>query len=216
MRLRPSGRQGPLATQFRSFIAYQASEAQTWEHMALTRARVLAGDPDACGRRRRRDPSDAVSGARDQRRCRPTSARCAPSWRKEKGDSAFWDFKLVAGGLLDVEFLAQFLVLRHAHRHPSLLVQAPLAVIERAGAEGLLDAAEADALIDAYRIQTALAQLTRLTVEDNFDPAKAGVGVIRRLCAAANQPDLSALTSALADMRIAVRAILRRHLAWTE
>ncbi len=215
VRLRPSGRQGPLATQLSSFISYQASEAQTWEHMALTRARVLAGDPTLAN-----DVEAAIRATLCRAREITTLQADIRAMRalvgKEKGDSAFWDFKLVAGGLLDVEFLAQFLVLRHAHRHPSLLVQAPLAVIERAGAEGLLDAAEADALIDAYRIQTALAQLTRLTVEDNFDPAKAGVGVIRRLCAAANQPDLSALTSALADMRIAVRAILRRHLAWTE
>ena len=44
MRLRPSGRKGPLATQFSAFALYQRDEAETWEHMALTRARVVAGD----------------------------------------------------------------------------------------------------------------------------------------------------------------------------
>ena len=56
MRLRPSGRKGPLATQFSAFALYQRDEAETWEHMALTRARVVAGDASLARRHRRRDP----------------------------------------------------------------------------------------------------------------------------------------------------------------
>ena len=79
MRLRPSGRQGPLATQLASFKLYQQDEAETWEHMALTRARVVAGDASLGGRRRRDGAADADRQAR-RGRDRPRDARrCARS-----------------------------------------------------------------------------------------------------------------------------------------
>lgn len=218
MRLRPSGRQGPLATQLRAFVQYQADEAQTWEHMALTRARVVAGDPRLASAvitaiaetlRTTRDPDMLRADVRSMRALVAT----------EKGEADFWDMKLAAGGLLDIEFAAQFLLLRFAADQPLLLREPeatgqPATIIDLALRLGLLPAQDGAVLTRAYRLQTAIAQLTRLMVEGRFDPATAGPGVIRRICAAANQPDLSSLQSELADLRVEVRAILRSLLAW--
>lgn len=215
LRLRPSGKQGPLAVRMSAFVGYQADEAQTWEHLALTRARVVAGDPalaadvEAVIRTtlvKKRDPGALQA---DVRTMRALIAR-------EKGETDFWNTKLVAGGLLDVEFIAQYLVLRFAETSPSLLLHAPPAIIAEACRLGLLDDTAGGLVLAAYRTQAALAQLISLSIEGPFDPARAGAGVVRRLCAVANQPDLSALQSELADMRSHVRSVLRELLAWAD
>ena len=79
MRLRPSGQKGPVATQLSSFIDYQASEAWTWEHMALTRARVVSGPPALRAARRAGHPRRARAAARPRPRSPPTCATCAPA-----------------------------------------------------------------------------------------------------------------------------------------
>ena len=118
MRLRPSGRQGPLATQLSSFKLYQRDEAETWEHMALTRARVVAGDASLAAevaetvRRTLTRKRDATKIARDARAMRALIA-------SEKGDKDVWDLKLVAGGLIDIEFIAQYLSVAFGHERPT-------------------------------------------------------------------------------------------------
>ena len=215
VRLRPSGKQGPVAVQLSGFVSYQAHEAQTWERLALTRSRVVAGDSrlaaevEAAIRTAvltRRDPGALQADVRTMRALIAT----------EKGEIDFWDMKLVAGGLLDLEFIAQYLVLRFAEAEPSLLLQAPAAIITEARRLGLLDDKAGALLLAAYRIQTDLSQLIRLTIEDRFDPAKAGAGVVRRLCAVAHRPDVSALQSELTELRIGVRSMLRHLLAWAD
>src|SRR6202034_3198702 len=110
MRLRPSGRSGPLATKIDSFANYQENEAWTWEHMALTRARVVSSSPAFAARVETviRDvlcrPRDAASVAGDVAEMRAAIAA-------EKGDDKRWDLKYVAGGLVDLEFVAQYLQL---------------------------------------------------------------------------------------------------------
>src|SRR5207253_9508858 len=102
MRLRPSGRSGPVATSIDAFASYQESEAWTWEHMALTRARVVSGPPALAMRVedviravlcRKRDP--ALVGA-DVVEMRQAIA-------KEKAEDGRWDLKYAAGGLVDLE-----------------------------------------------------------------------------------------------------------------
>ena len=203
MRLRPSGNQGPLATRLRSFLDYQSSGADLWEHMALTRARVIAGDP-ALGAR--------VEAAIDAtlRLPRPDAiGRAILDLRalvaKEKGERDAWDLKLVAGGVLDIDFVAQFLALRHAAHHPELLLRSTPAIVSKAREAGLLPAGLADDLVEAYRLYADVLQITRLTVEGLFDPARAGAGLIRRLVAAAGLPDLATLERELGERRAMVR-----------
>ena len=120
LRLRPSGGKGPLATQFSSFRLYQANEAETWEHMALTRARVVAGD-----KRLGDEIAATIAAVLTKPRDRAKLAKDVKAMReliaREKGDQDPWDLKLVSGGLIDIEFVAQYLTLAEAGRVPALL-----------------------------------------------------------------------------------------------
>ena len=113
MRLRPSGRAGPVASRIDSFADYQEREAWTWEHMALTRARVISASPAfrkkiedviASVLTRPRDPAGTAGDVADMRR----------AIALEKGEDDIWDLKLAAGGLVDIDFIAQYLQLVHA------------------------------------------------------------------------------------------------------
>jgi glutamate-ammonia-ligase adenylyltransferase len=206
MRLRPSGRKGPLATQLSAFAHYQKEEAETWEHMALTRARVIAGDAslgadvaDAVRRTLVR-PRKAKEIARDVRAMRALIA-------SEKGDKNVWDLKLVAGGLIDIEFVAQYLSLAFADARPDILDGSTRKAIEKAGAAGLISADRAEMLIDAHRLYTDATQFMRLAVAGPFDPAKAAAGVKRRIAAAIGFPDFEAFVAALDEARSRVRNI---------
>jgi glutamate-ammonia-ligase adenylyltransferase len=211
LRLRPSGRKGPLATQFSAFTFYQSAEAETWERMALTRARVVAGEPSlsreiaAAIAAVLTAPREAEELARDARAMRELIAR-------EKGDRDPWDLKLVSGGLIDIEFVAQYLVLAHARRHPGLLETSTRAVIAEAGAAGLLTPEDAEALADAHRLYTDATQIMRLSVAGPFDPARAASGVKRRIAAAAALPDFESLQGAVSEARDKVRRVYARVL----
>ena len=137
MRLRPSGQKGPVATQLSSFIHYQHNEAWTWEHLALTRARVVSGPPalraavTAAIRHVLVKPRDRAKIAADVREMR---ARIA----KEKGTSDIWELKQVRGGLVDLEFIAQYLQLVHGPAHPRILSQNTVEASEYLAGAGVL------------------------------------------------------------------------------
>src|SRR5471030_2681795 len=120
MRLRPSGRAGPVASHLHSFAQYQDREAWTWEHMALTRARVISASPhfrsaiEAIIRRVLTRPRDAAVVANDVAEMRRAVAL-------EKGENDVWDLKYAAGGLVDIDFIAQYLQLAHAAANPDIL-----------------------------------------------------------------------------------------------
>jgi glutamate-ammonia-ligase adenylyltransferase len=212
LRLRPSGRKGPLATQFGGFSHYQSEEAETWEHMALTRARVIAGDAALA-----EDIDKTIGRALAKTRARAALARDVVAMRaliaKEKGDADPWDLKLVAGGLLDIEFIAQFLVLAEAHRHPHIRDVSTRAIIAKVGAAGLIAPEQTRALTDAHRLFTDTTQLMRLSVDGPFDPSKAPGGVTRRIAAAAALPDIGVLEGAILEARAAVREAFEAILA---
>ena len=211
MRLRPSGTQGPVATQFRSFVHYQAEEAETWEQMALTRARVVAGDAGlglriaAAVRASLMRPRDAGLG--------PAIAALRERVAQGKPAAGPWDLKLVAGGQLDVEFLAQFLVLRHAAAHPELIGLPTTAVFEAAREHGLMAQDDAAALADAATSLGDVIQRVRLAVDGAFEPALAGEGLRRRIAGASGLPDIATLAAHLAETCAAVQAISARLLA---
>jgi glutamate-ammonia-ligase adenylyltransferase len=212
LRLRPSGRKGPVATQFDGFVQYQRDEAETWEHMALTRARVIAGDAALA-----KEIESAIAATLCAARDRAVLAKDVREMRaliaKEKGDADPWDLKLVSGGLLDIEFIAQFLVLAWAHDRPGIRDVSTRAVIATAGAEGLLSPATADALTNAHRLFTDATQIMRLAVDGPFDPGLAADGVKRRIASAAALPDFDALAGAIAEAREQVREVFRETLS---
>lgn len=196
MRLRPSGQKGPVATQLSSFVEYQAKEAWTWEHMALTRARVLTGPPElkakveAAIRAALTRPVDRAKITADVIDMRGRIAA-------EKGTDNLWDLKQVRGGLVDLEFIAQYLQLVHAPRHPGILDQNTLAALGKLQAAGLLADADAEKLISAGRLIHDLTQIVRLCLEGAFDPTTAPAGLKELIARAGDAPGFEALESRL-------------------
>jgi len=212
MRLRPSGQKGPVATQLSGFVHYQASEAWTWEHMALTRARVVSGPPAlrAAVAAAIRDvllkPRDPAKTAADVRAMR---ARIA----KEKGTRDPWELKQVRGGLVDLEFIAQYLQLVHAPAHPPILSQNTVEALERMAEAGVLDPGARDVLLPAARLLNNLTQVLRLCLDDPFDPGKAPQGLRSLLARAGNAPGFAQLEAELIAREAEVAALFDRLIA---
>ncbi|MBS7698484.1 MULTISPECIES: bifunctional [glutamine synthetase] adenylyltransferase/[glutamine synthetase]-adenylyl-L-tyrosine phosphorylase [unclassified Chelatococcus] len=207
MRLRPSGNKGPVATQFRSFLAYHADgEAETWERMALTRARAIAGDQSlsqeaaAAMQSILRTQRDASSLAHDVAAMRHLIA-------VEKGDAGPWDLKMAPGGLVDLEFIAQYLVLAHAHANPAISALVGTGeVLAFAARNGLVAPEQGEELRASYVLLSDVFQWQRLTVDGPFDAKAVAPSVLKRIAAAIGVPDVKVLASDLKDTRARVRA----------
>jgi glutamate-ammonia-ligase adenylyltransferase len=206
MRLRPSGNKGPVATQLQAFRDYQANEAETWERMALTRGRFIAGDA-SLGREAESEIVRVLSAPRDAKKLSRDVFDMRGLIAQEKGDANPWDLKLAAGGVIDVEFIAQYLLLRHAAESPDIVLVATEAIIARAGEHGFLSEEDVETLTDAHRLYSNVTQMLRLTLDTAVDPATAGQGVKRRIANSADVPDFQRLERELAQTRARVRSI---------
>src|SRR5215469_12750134 len=214
MRLRPSGRSGPVATQIDGFKNYQEHEAWTWEHMALTRARVVSGTPDFTAK---------VEAVIREILCRqrdvPATAGDVVDMRgaiaKEKGDADPWDLKYAAGGLIDIEFIAQYLQLVHATELPEILDTSTARTLEKAERLGVMAPQDAAVLRPAVRLFHDLTQILRLCLPARFDPQAASPGILALLARAADLPDFPTLSAHLQDTQRAVRASFIRILGGT-
>ncbi len=173
MRLRPSGNSGLLVSSLEAFADYQRNEAWTWEHQALTRARVVAGDP-ALARRfvtvrsevleRRRDVDELRVAVRDMRE----RMRVELTTR----DADHFDLKQDRGGIADIEFMVQYGVLAWASKYPQLLVYTDnIRLLDGFAHAGLMAAADSRLLADAYRAYRV--RLHRLTLQEESAVADA-------------------------------------------
>jgi len=188
MRLRPSGRQGPVAVSLEAFESYQRTEAWTWEHLALTRARVLSGAPDLAAEvevLRRAILTEKAPGAKVLPDVAEMRARLAAA----KPGLALWEAKLGPGKLMDIELLAQTLALQSAS--PARGVEAQ---IEAGRKSARITAAQAETLLVAYRLCWHLQAGSRLLSDKDLDPAKLGQGArafLLRECDEASPEGLS-------------------------
>ena len=212
MRLRPSGRSGPVATMLGSFESYQENEAWTWEHLALTRARVVSGRPAFAARVEKVDPRRAVPRSATPATIAGDVVEMRAAIAAEKGDEERWDLKYVAGGLVDLEFIAQYLQLVHAADQPDILDTATARVLDKAARLGLLAPEDADVLRPAARLYQNLTQILRLCLAGPFDPKAAGPGLLSLLARAADVPDFATLEAHLAETQARVRASFVRIL----
>jgi glutamate-ammonia-ligase adenylyltransferase len=211
MRLRPSGRSGPLATQIAGFSGYQEREAWTWEHMALTRARVVSGSP-AFAARITAVIHDVLCRKRNMQTVADDVVDMRGAIAKEKGDANGWDLKYAAGGLVDIEFVAQYLQLVHAQALPAILDTNTARVLEKAARLNLLPSEDAEVLRPAVRLFHDLAQILRLCLPGAFDPKTASAGVLALLARAADLPDFAALQAHVEETQRQVRACFVRIL----
>ena len=153
MRLRPSGKRGPLVTTLPAFRDYQHEHAWTWEHQALVRARAVAGSHDLCRRfvavRReilcvRRHPEQLRKDVR-QMRARMESAQA-------DHDPSLFDIKHDRGGIVDIEFMVQYWILLLAADNPGLTEYTDnISILGALADAGLLDAKRVQLLVKAYR-----------------------------------------------------------------
>lgn len=212
LRLRPSGSKGPLATHFKSFETYQNNEAWTWEHMALTRLRAVYGPQSLCDKvlattnavlRKPRDPDQLVREVFDMRNRMDAG----------KGDNHPWAIKMRRGGLVDLEFIAQYLQLRHAHEHPEILSPTTREVFKRLGTAGILDAEEAEFLANAGAFWLALQAMLRLTTEGPFDPERASTDLQQMLARAGKCDDFASLKEKIEATATRIKAIYDRIIA---
>jgi [glutamine synthetase] adenylyltransferase / [glutamine synthetase]-adenylyl-L-tyrosine phosphorylase len=163
MRLRPSGNAGPIASSLDAFHRYHDEQAWTWERMALTRARAIAGDPDLAGEleavireelTRPRDPAILLTDVAAMRR-RIAAAHPSP---------LAWDCKHRRGALVDLEFIAQYLLLRTAPDDPSVLVTGTAEACRRVIDRGVLEPDAGEVLAASLRFWQHLQQVLRVTL----------------------------------------------------
>lgn len=152
-RLRPSGRAGLLVSSFEAFAEYQHHQAWTWEHQALTRARVVAGSPEL-SKRYQQLRCEILSRARDPDLLREEVRNMRERMRNELDESNadLFDLKQGRGGIADIEFMVQYKVLANAYRYPDLLIYTDnIRQLDGLERFGMLSVANAARLRNAYR-----------------------------------------------------------------
>jgi glutamate-ammonia-ligase adenylyltransferase len=178
-RLRPDGSKGLLVASLPAFVAYQRERAWTWEHQALVRARTIAGD---AGLRAafERERAALLALPREPARIVADVLKMRAQWRTERdrSDASRFDLKQGAGGLLDIEFLLQGLVLRHAGQHAGLTAATDTpGLIAACAAAGALPERDAQELLDAHA--ALLSRALHCTLEARPRVMERDAGLVR-------------------------------------
>lgn len=207
MRLRPSGKQGPVATALASFAAYQRDEAWVWEHMALTRARCVAGAPEVCAE------ADAVRRAviaapREAGAVWAEVAKMRARLAEAKPPRGPLDVKPGPGGLQDIELLAQAAALL-----AGATARRTAAQLEAAAKAGILAEETVATLRSTYRFARSVQSVGRLLVEGPLTPEKLGQGARAVLLAETGERDLEALEQRLEMSRAEAANLIEAVLA---
>jgi [glutamine synthetase] adenylyltransferase / [glutamine synthetase]-adenylyl-L-tyrosine phosphorylase len=207
MRLRPSGNAGPAASSLAAFRRYHAEAAWTWENMALTRARVVAGPRDLRGAIE--DTIQAtLTAARDPTKLKTDVAEMRDKMAEAHPHPSFWNVKHRRGGLVDIEFVAQYLQLREAQARPQLLHSNTVAALESLASVHVLAPDEAADLADALRLWHNVQQMLKLTTFDQeIDEAAASPSLLTLMAHSAGAVDFAALKRDMDDK--AARAFAR-------
>ncbi len=191
MRLRPSGRQGPVATSLSAFERYQQTEAWVWEHMALLRSRVVAGPVASTLNAVIQDvlatPSDEANVLMNLREMRKRLADA-------KVSTSVWDIKNGAGGLMDIELLLQAGGLISGAK-PGLKTS-------ELAASGWLSVRETAHVVRVLSLYHKVQQVSRLAVQGVFDPKHSGIGAAQVLARTCGYKNISQLQSALDEARV--------------
>jgi [glutamine synthetase] adenylyltransferase / [glutamine synthetase]-adenylyl-L-tyrosine phosphorylase len=206
MRLRPSGSQGPVATSLQSFSMYHRESAWTWEKLALTRARVMAGEARL---------ATAISDAAQHSLCAPRDRNVTRNdvldmrqlMLKEQKTTGHWDIKRTRGGLVEVEFIAQFLQIAHAAQAPGVLAVNTGESLDHLAAKGFLDPDAHRQLRNACQLYQRLTQVLRLCVDAGYQPETAPSGLNALVARAAEMPDIRTAEALLVETQSRVAGI---------
>jgi glutamate-ammonia-ligase adenylyltransferase len=211
MRLRPSGNKGPFAVSLASFRRYHAEAAWTWERMALTRARVVAGPP-ALRARIEEAIAETLAAAGDPGRIRADAASMRARMARELPPDGPWDVKLRAGGQIEVEFIAQALQLIYAREAPELCSPTTRIALSRLAEAGKLRVDDAALLIRADHLWRTAQGMLRITVGRGARAALPEASAQALLRAVGNHVELDALRVTFDHLARHVRAAFVRHI----
>lgn len=171
-RLRPNGNKGTMVPNLEGFEKYHREEAWTWEQMAMSRARVVTASPFLTEKINGLF-EDMLTAPRDSDMLLRNVATMRERIAKEHASGSHWQIKHWRGGLVDLEFLAQYLLLKHCSAHPDLVTGNTADVFDRLGHKHLIDMELADQLSTTTRLWRAIQWILRLTVDETFDPETA-------------------------------------------
>jgi glutamate-ammonia-ligase adenylyltransferase len=205
MRLRPSGNKGPVATRISTFEKYQREDAWTWEHLALSRARLICGEASLI-KDAERIIADVLAQKRDVAKIATDVAEMRKLIGEEKPPANIWDFKLIPGGLVDLEFVAQYLTLvAPAKGLPPHVAGESTADVWKRVAAGAMEPQTYDDCMAALNLFTELSQIIRLCIDSDFEPKEAPAGLIDLVCRAGDCPDISTLEGEVKRLSKTVR-----------
>lgn len=208
MRLRPSGRAGPVATSIASFESYHQGDAWTWEHMALTRLRALSGD-NKLGERIANLAEQVIQTGDHGARTQDILEMRARLYR-DKPAAGRWDLKMCDGGLVDLEFVTQHAILT-ANAPQSLNPELSRA-LEQLAQTGEWSDQTYQTVSDAFAFLQALQQVQRMAHEGSVSEIDLSQGLKDRLCRAVDSPDFDALSRQLQSTCDSVTAVFREKL----
>jgi glutamate-ammonia-ligase adenylyltransferase len=175
----------------------------------VTRARPLAGDK-ALVARARKEFASVITRRHDRKKVIADVLDMRAIIEAEKGGEGVWDLKQAPGGMVDIEFIAQYLQLIHAAKHPAIISTETDVVLSEAAKAKLIPQNEAEILLPALRLYQALTQILRLCVEGIFDPKETPNGLLELLAQAGELPDFATLDRHLRDTEQAVRECFER------
>jgi len=209
LRLRPSGNKGPVATHIEAFRKYQRTDAWTWEHMALTRARPIAGDA-SLGAEVQDEVQAIVSLPRDKAKLMRDAVEMRNLLEEEKPARNIWDLKLIPGGIIDLEFIAQVAVLAGkclAEPRPTGTGEVLASL-----SPDFADEQTRTELLEAHRLYMTLTQIVRLCLTGPLDPDDVPPGLADILLRSVDLPDFGVLEAHLKETAGRVRGHLERLL----
>ena len=202
LRLRPSGNKGPVATHIAAFRKYQREDADIWEHMALTRARTLAGDADF--RAGVEAEIDGILAAeRDPAKVMREARQMRVLIEKEKPPADAWDIKLIPGGLIDLEFIAQVGVLTGAVLGGARTTSTADTLLRLA--DDFADPQIRSELADAHALYSVLTQIIRLCLTGAFDRKDVPPGLADLLARSTDMPEMGVLEAHLKETAQGIR-----------
>jgi [glutamine synthetase] adenylyltransferase / [glutamine synthetase]-adenylyl-L-tyrosine phosphorylase len=219
MRLRPSGNKGPVAVSLASFQRYHAEDAWTWERMALTRARVVAGPP-ALTAKTQAAIAAAVAGAGDPATIRTDAAAMRARMLRDLPPNGPWDVKLRPGGQIEVEFVGQVLQLTHASTRPEVCHPTLRVALRRLAEADMLPEADAALLIHADHVWRTIQGVLRIVVGrdvgNTLPEASARLLLAAARAAKLDVADVAGLRAAMDSLARQVRAVFVRHIGVIE
>jgi len=206
MRLRPSGNKGPVAVPFNAFSRYQRHDAWVWEHLALTRARPVVGD-HSLSTKITTDIAAILAKPHAHQTLADEIVTMRQLIAKQKPAKHIWDLKHRSGGIIELEFIAQYGVLSgHVPYHPSqtsgeILSQLP---------QNICSSSERQNLTDSFTLYSNLSQIISLCLNDLQNLEDAPSGLIQKILKMTAQKDLKHLENLIEERASSVHDIFNR------